>query len=109
MELRAFRSPNAVDRPLAAVHREMRRNRRMPVPRRIDRCALRNRRLDVSVQSHDDAVAAGNCQGPPWAEVILYIDQEQGALRFHALPQFSRHPLAVRRLASRVLMICTEL
>ena len=79
MELRAPRVGDAVDRPDAAVLREMGRRRRVPVLGRHDDRAVVAGHRDLAVDRRDDGVAAGHAQAAGRiGEIVLDVDDDEG-------------------------------
>src|SRR6185503_7622263 len=79
MELGAPRVRDAMDRPEAAVLREVGGGLRMPVLGEDDRGAGRPRRRDLAVDDRDDVGAAVDRQAAlRVGEVILEVDDDEG-------------------------------
>ena len=79
MELRAPRVGDAVDRPDAAVLREMWRRRRVPILGRHDDRAVVARRLDLAIDPRDEGRSVGHAQAAGRiGEIVLDIDHDEG-------------------------------
>ena len=102
VELRAPRVGDAMDRPEAAVLREMRGRLGVPVLGEDDEAAGDGRHRDLAVDRRDDRVAAGDGQAARRiGEVVLDVDDDQGRGRVIALHRPSVSARGRRRRAAR--------